>query len=247
MLVTLPRIGAVLVVFPLFGSSVVTGLTRGVIGLSLASFLYPHVADTLPAQALNAWMWAAVIAKETFIGLLIGFVTSLFFWVMQNVGHLVDFQTGAGSAAVFDPAAGHEGGPTAGFLSQLATGLFVAGGGLTLLLGVVYGSYRVWPIFSFFPDVRAAFESIMLREVDSLMIMTVKLATPIVLVLLIAELSLGLVNRFAPQLNVFMVAMPIKAILAVIMLVVSSSVLLEALHTFYASERVFLELLRGVF
>ena len=236
----------VLVVFPLFSGNMLNGLVRGVIGLSFASVLYPHVAAALPPQGLPMWAWGAILAKESFIGLLIGFVASLFFWAIQNVGSLIDFQTGASSATVFDPISGHEGGPSAGFLAQLAAVLFVAGGGLTILLGVIYSSYQVWPIFSYFPKIGVALELLMLREADSLMTMTVKLAAPVILVLLVAELGLGLVNRFVPQLNVFMLAMPIKAALAILILIVMLSFLNDALHEFFVGDRAIMQLLRSV-
>jgi type III secretion protein T len=247
MLMLLPRIFAVFVVFPMLSNAALQGWVRNGIVLGIGCVLYPHVAAAQPTAPLSALAWTALAAKEVFIGLVIGFVVSIFLWVVENVGQLIDFQTGSSNASVFDPLTGHESGPTARFLLQLVSALFLASGGFLTLLGLLFDSYKVWPVFSFYPELSVALQSFLLQQTDSLMVMTVKLAAPIVLILVVAELGLGLVNRFAPQLNVFMLAQPIKGALAIFMLAMFLTFLFDSLKNFLGPDRLIMQTLRGVF
>jgi type III secretion protein T len=245
-LVILPRITAIFIILPLLSGAAVGTLARGAITLSLACVLYPHVAPSVPAQPLSIAAWGLIGAKELAIGVLIGFLASTFFWVIQSVGHMVDFQTGVSSQALFDPLTHQESGPTAGFLLQLALVLFLVSGGLLAFIGLIYKSYAVWPVFSYYPHFDAALETLMLRQTDSLMSMIIKLAAPVIVVLLVLDVGLGLLNRFVPQFNVFMISMPLKAVLALLILAVSLGVLYEGLRNFFAADGALFELLRAV-
>jgi type III secretion protein T len=244
--VTLPRLTFVFMIFPMFSGTAVQGLVRNGFVLSIACLLYPLVAASMPKAPLPVEVWVVVLFKEAFIGLVIGFVVSTFIWVAENVGHLIDFQTGASNSTTFDPLTNSEAGPTSRFLVQLVTVLFLASGGFLTLLALIFDSYRVWPIFSFFPDVNAALASFFIREADSLMLQTVKLAAPVILVLVVVELGIGLVNRFAPQLNVFSLAMPIKGALAIFMLALFLTFLYDSLKQALAPDRAILRLLQLV-
>jgi type III secretion protein T len=245
-LVILPRIASVFVILPLLSGGAVSALARGAIVLSLALVVYPAVAPNFPDQSLSVSAWALLIAKEAFIGLLIGFLASTVFWVAQSAGHLIDFQTGVNAQGVFDPLTHQESGPSANLLLQLALVLFLVSGGLLALIGLIYKSYAMWPVFSYYPDIGAALETLMLRQSDDLMSMTIKLAAPVVVILLLVDAGLGLLNRAVPQLNVFLISMPVKAALAVLILALSLAVLYEGVRDFFAPHGGLFELLRSV-
>ena len=89
-----------------------------------------------------------------------------------------------------------------------------------LLLGALYKSYAAWPVFgefvSFAPDAPVQ----MLGTLDGMLRTTVVIAAPVIIVMFLATLGLGLVNRTAPQLNVFFLSMPVKSALGIAMLIV---------------------------
>jgi type III secretion protein T len=176
---------------------------------------------------------------------MLGLGFGIFIWAIQSVGDLIDFQTGAGNALFFDPVGGHEGGPTGGFLGWLAITLFVSAGGLLAMLGVVVDSYRLWPVASFFPDLGKVLEEFAIRQGDTLFLWIVKLAAPVILVLVLVELGMGLISRIAPQLNVFVFAQPLKSLLATLMLMLFLFFLYESLQDFMRPSNGVLEFLRS--
>ena len=218
-LVTSPRIVAAFGVIPFMGKQILHGMTRNSIVLSFAIPLFPMVLPGVPKDMPALPLLAAVILKEAIVGLMLGFVAGIIFWAAESVGYFIDNQRGATMANVFDPMTGTQTSPLGSLLLQLTAVLFFAGGGFLVLLSAIYESYRLWPIFSFFPRFDAGFSEFFLGQADLLMQLTVLLGGPIVIALFVSEMGLGLINRFAPQLNVFFLSMPIKSGIAIFLLI----------------------------
>lgn len=239
---TLPRLFAVFTVTPFLSPNVITGLSRNALTLMLALFMSPLAGDM---PSLSMAMWLAIAGKEALIGVMLGLGFGIFFWAIQSVGDLIDFQTGTGNAAFFDPVAGHDNGPTGEFLGWVVINLFVSAGGMLALVGAVVDSYRLWPVADFFPDLARVIEAFAIRQGDTLFTWIVKLAAPVILVLLLVELGAGLLQRVAPQLNVFQGTQSLKGLLATLMMLLFMFVLWDSLQQFLRPDNGVLEFLRS--
>jgi type III secretion protein T len=114
-------------------------------------------------------------------------------------------------ATIFDPMAGNQTSLMGSTLLQIMSALFFAVGGFLFLMSLIYKTYVVWPVFALSITMDASFAQFFLDMLDQVMQVMLCLAAPILIVLFLAEFGLGMVNRFAPQLNVFFLAMPIKS------------------------------------
>lgn len=244
-LMAMPRLLPVFFILPVFSGQAVIGMVRNSLVLLLAVFVSPALSPGDMAQT-GPFLLIGLVMKELLIGFLLAFVFSVFLWAIQSAGHLIDFQSGSANAVFFDPMSGQEGGPTASFLMYLAIALFMTGGGFQATLGLVFESYRIWPPESFLPNVGAAMEHFAMKEGDTLAALTIKLAAPVVLVLVVVELGLGLVNRIAPNLNVFTVAPPLKGALAMLMLVLFLPFIYESLRSSLSPDSGMLAFLRSL-
>ena len=216
--VSLPRLAAVFAILPFLNRQILSGLVRNSFLFSLMLILYPLVAPTLPPR-LDLVVVMLVIIKEVGVGIVIGFVVSMFFWTAESAGFLIDNQRGAGMAGVMDSMSGSQTSPLGSILLQVVAVLFFTSGGFLMLLSGLFESYRLWPVFAFFPSLDPDFPLFFLSQVDLLMQLTLLFAAPVVIAVFLAEFGLGLVNRFAPQLNVFFLAMPIKSGIASLLLI----------------------------
>lgn len=238
----MPRVAAVFMLVPFLSAPMIPGLARAGLTLMVALFMAPAAGDM---PALSTGLWVLIAAKEALIGTLLGLGFSIFIWAIQSVGELIDFQTGSGNAAFFDPLGGHQSGPTSQLLGWLAITLFVSAGGLAGLLGAMADSYRLWPVASFFPKPGLVLEQFVVRQGDTLFNWTVKLAAPVIFVLLLVELGMGLVSRMAPQLNVFVFAQPLKSLLATLMLLLFLGLVYDSLQEFMRPDNGVLAFLRA--
>lgn len=240
---TMPRIGAVFFMLPFLSSGVLPGLVRGALILILAIFMAPAGGPSPAGMGLVNWV--AIVAKESLIGLMLGLGFGVLIWAVQSMGDLVDMQVGTSNAQFFDPVGGHEGGRTGEFLGWLVMTLFISSGGLLALIGALVDSFRLWPVATFVPKLGDVLELYAVRQGDALFSWIVKLAAPVVFVLMLAEVGLGLLGRVAPQLNLFVFTQPVKSVLAVLMLLLLQSYVFDALQSFLAPDNGVLQFLRA--
>jgi type III secretion protein T len=212
----MPRMLAMMMVFPLLPTAMFPALLRNSVAISLVLITCPLSLSQIGATPPSPLSWLLLIGKEVLIGAAIGWVFALLVWSLESVGALIDIQTGSNNGAIFDPINNESGGPWAPFMRSVAIVLFLSYGGLMVMLGCLYRSYIEWPITSFYPPSLDHFESWSIDRLKALLASTASLATPVIGVLLVVEMGIGLVNRAVPQLNVFTFSMPIKGAVAVV-------------------------------
>jgi type III secretion protein T len=147
------------------------------------------------------------------------------FYVAEGLGFVIDVQRGSSMATIFDPMAGTQTSLMGSTLLQMMSAMFFSAGGFLFLLSTIYNTYTIWPVFVFSLMPGADFAQFFLDMLDQLMQVMFCLAAPILIVLFLAEFGLGMINRFAPQLNVFFLAMPIKSWLSMAFLLMYMSII----------------------
>jgi len=227
LLLAFPRLLAMFIVVPLLPQGVFPALPRTAAALALSLCVYPFVAAHMPEVRLSQIEWVALVLKEVLIGTLIGLAVGAVIWVFESVGTLIDIQAGLSNATLYDPFGGHEGGPLAAFLALLGAVLFVGCGGLYVMISLVFDSYRLWPPGAFTPVFGPAFLDAALAGLGDVTSLIVRAAAPIIVVLLLVELGVGFIGRVVPQLNTFFFVMPIKSLLAALMLALYVPYLLD--------------------
>ncbi len=211
---------AFLSVFPLLSSQIISGAARTVIILSLSLLIIVPLAPQVLSQGtLDPWMITLILAKEIFIGIIFGLVSGFLFFVVESTGSLIDTQRGTSIAEVLNPGSGNQVSPIGLYFFQYVSILFFITGGILILLESFYMSYQVWPVMTGFPQIDERMVQLILSFLQKLMAMMLVFAAPICIAMFLAQLALGLMNRFAQQLNVFSVSMPVMSGVAFFLLV----------------------------
>ena len=214
------RIGGAFSICPALADSMIPGVARRAAVFGFACLAIPFIKNEMPPGEPNLWMFSILAFKEAIIGFLLGFFASIPFWVAENIGNFIDNQRGATMGEVYSPLSGAQVSTTGIFFTQIVSTVFFVSGAVFLMLAALYKSYTIWPVFvegiSFAPDTPLQ----ILGTVDDMLKATVVISAPVIIVMFLATLGLGLVNRTAPQLNVFFLSMPVKSALGVAMLVV---------------------------
>ena len=220
------RIGGAFAICPALTESMIPGVARRAAVLGFSCLAIPYIKAGMPPGEPNVWMFAVLALKEAVIGLLIGIFAAIPFWVAENVGNFIDNQRGATMGEVYSPLNGSQVSTTGIFFTQIVSTVFFVSGAVLLMLGALYRSYSIWPVFpaggadasfiSFAPNAPVQ----LLGTLDGMLRTTVVISAPVIIVMFLATIGLGLVNRTAPQLNVFFLSMPVKSALGIAMLVV---------------------------
>lgn len=243
---TAVRVVAAMELLPALSSSMVTGLGRRAAALAFALVAVPTTLSAMPPVEDLTTLYLALIAlKETAIGLLIGFFAAVPFWIAENVGNVIDNQRGATMGEVYSPLSGAQVSTTGIFFTQIVSTIFFVGGAILIFLGAIYKSWEFFPLFSTSFSVASTAASTLLSTLDGVMRTTFIIAAPIIILMFLATIGLGFVNRTAPQLNVFFLSMPIKSALGIAMLIVYLQFIMDMLM--YTNDKPILDGLRRVF
>lgn len=223
MAVGMARMAAMIAVMPVFTRLGLTGLIRGGIALVLSLPLLPLVAPAVVSEAMTFGQIAAILLKEVIVGMLIGLMLGLPIWAAEAAGEILDLQRGASFPEFADPSNTTQNNILGTFMALIMVALFFLSGGLAVALRTVYDSYTLWPLTSFFPIFSHETGKILLSFLDDLIGIGLMLVAPIVISLLLADLSLAFVSRAVPQMNIFILSLPVKNFLMALLLVLYSA------------------------
>lgn len=212
-----PRLFALFTVAPFMGGGIVTGQLRVSVCFPLLFFIYPLLPDV---SALSAGMtnteavffFLAIMVKELFIGLCLGWLAGILFWIAQSAGFLMDNQRGASQSQMTDPLSRESTSPMGSFLFQVLVLLFFSSSAFMGFLTMCLTTYALWPIDQLLPwpsDIRLPLT--FARQVSFLALYMFLIAAPVTIACFLSDFCLGLMNRFAPQLNVFILSMGVKS------------------------------------
>jgi flagellar biosynthetic protein FliR len=225
----LARVGAAVWIAPFLGGRLVPVTVRVGVALILCLIMLPLLLPTAPSSVSPA-LGLAIVVKEALVGAALGFLVALVFWAAEAAGRLADTVRGANLAEALIPQTGARSSPLGDLFFQLTLVLFIVLGGHRVFITALGASYEILPVAGF-PAVQGlqGFALLCGRLTADLLLLALALAAPVVAALFLADLTLGLINRFAPQINVFFLAMPAKALLGIGMVVLSVGLLLGAM------------------
>lgn len=221
---TQPRILAMFIAVPLFGRQMLPGLLRLGVAAGLGALAAPPLMAPL-AQGPAGLDLVTLAAKEALLGFALGYLLALPFWAVEAVGFLIDNQRGASIGSTLNPLTGNDSSELGLLFSQGFMAFVFASGAFTLMLGLLYRSFVLWPVLQWQPVLPAAGVAGWLGQLDGLERAALLMAAPVVIAMFLSELGLALASRFAPQLQVFFLAMPIKSGLALLVLVLYTGTL----------------------
>jgi type III secretion protein T len=222
----IPRIATFLALTPfLGGNTLFAGQLKMAIIFALYFFIHPVILAQLPAGqsyfAMGYPLMALVAMKEVLIGFLIAYVSALVFWAAQGAGFVMDNQRGLSQSELTDPLSGDQTSPLGSFLFQALVYLFMVSGAFMAFLLLFFQTYVWWPPLDWLPNLAGAqLPLFVASQVNWLMHKMLVLAGVVLIASLLIDFSLGLVNRFASQLNVYVLAMPIKSGVAMLIVYV---------------------------
>lgn len=230
------RLSAIMGFAPFFGAQVI-----GPLRFTLIAVMYMPLHPMIHAQlvaiggtaALGIMDIVLLAAKEAAIGGIIGLLAGMAFWAATAAGTITDNQRGASQAQGSDILTGGETTPFGSVLFLSMVTLFYTTGGIMAFLAIVYEGYALWPVTEYLPALASANLGLIMGEnVNHLMEMALLLCAPFMLVALMTDVSLGIINRFTPQLNVYVLSMPIKSGLCAMLIVFYLSPYLQVARDF---------------
>ena len=206
-LLLLTRVSGIFVMSPFFGSLNIPITVRVGAAFAFSLLLFPVVdAHEIVYAPESMIAYAAVVITEFFIGWLIGFVAYISFASITMAGKIMDMQVGFAIVNVMDPTSGQQVPLIGSFLYNLALIVFVVTNGHHMIVTALAESFRVVPILAMNFDV--SLSSMIAQFTTGIFVVGMKIAMPVTFATLLTNVGLGILARTMPQLNIFVVGIP---------------------------------------
>lgn len=219
------RITIVLFLLPIFGSSMVYVRVKAGLALLISVVLFPVISPDLKLFPENLLSGVNLVLSECIIGMIIGLMVRMFFASVQLAGQLIGFQMGFAIINVLDPQTGVQASIIAQFGYWVAILIFLILNGHHLLLKALKESFDIINVGSIgFSE--GLFKTI-IDASSHMFLLAIKIGAPAIAALLFVSAAFGICAKFTPQMNILIVAFPIKIVVGLIFFGLSLEILLR--------------------
>jgi flagellar biosynthesis protein FliR len=229
-LLALARSAAWVFIVPPFGTRQLPTTVKVGFSAALALAAGPHLADL--AVPFEVWPLLSATFLQVAAGLALGFLGVILFSAVSMAGGLIDLFSGFSVAQLFDPATSSTNSLFGTFYSVLATTLLFAIDGHLLLVRGFLTSFDAAPLTSLSTG---ALAKILTQDAGLFFLGAVEIAAPLLAALFLTEAALGLLSRAAPQMNVFLLGLPVKILLTLALAGLAIPLLPDAVSSIVSS------------
>ena len=216
-LLVLTRSSGIFFISPFFGSLNVSYKVRAAVAVMFAILLFPVVVkQTVIHAPATVLMFAFTVVKELFIGWLIGLVAFITLSAVNLAGKIMDMQVGFAVVSMMDPTTQQQIGLIGNFLYNLTTIFFVITNGHYMIISALAESFSIIP-----PDSMVwsqTLPQIMIDLTAGIWLNGMKIAMPVTFAILLTNVGMGILARTMPQMNIFVVGIPMHLMIGTTML-----------------------------
>lgn len=214
----LARMLPIIALSPFFGARVLPHPVKVTFAISLFVVFLPQLLQVTTTPLTFNLRAVLLIIKELFIGFSMGFIISIPFTIVQNAGMMVDHQRGGASLMVNDPTIQNQSSPLGTLFNMVLIYVFFVIDAPFMFMDAIVTSYEVIPPDAFFNTnfflKGSGFWELQKTIMNKVMVISIQLATPALLAILMTDVFLGIANRLAPQVQITFLGMPLKSLLA---------------------------------
>ena len=222
------RVFALIMVAPLLSSGNIPGIAKAALGLFAAAAVLPWLEKSGYAIPEEGLVYAALIAGEVLIGLTMGFLLNVVYAAFQLAGQFFSLQMGFAASQVYDPLAQLQLPLIGQFLNLIAMFVLLSVSGLQKIFLVgVYRSFETVTAMTFVESRDFLFSKILV-SLGGLFSQALLIALPIMGTLFLVSVSMGLLAKAAPQMNLLMLGFPINIFVAFLILYVCLPFIMES-------------------
>jgi flagellar biosynthesis protein FliR len=214
------RAGAWLAIAPPFGGTMVPARIKAGFAAALALALGPRLAEQSVPLEVGPLIGAMLL--QVAAGAALGFLAYLLFAAFQTAGSVIDIFGAFSIAQAIDPVSGIQTSVFGRFYSLVASVLLFATGGHLLLVRGFLTSFEALPVDGFRSE-RIA--EVLTADLSTFFVAALQIAAPLVAALFLTDVALGLLSRAAPEMNVFLLGLPLKIFITISLVSVAIPVL----------------------
>lgn len=221
------RITAVLVVTKVFFPSGTPNILKGVLGMILSMSIIVGIDYSNVAEITSNYALVANMVTEVILGCILGYIVNLVFEVVKMAGAFMDMQIGLSMMNMMDPTTKTNVTILGNISYMISMIIFFIIDGHHILIKCLIQSFNIIPI-GMEVDFSQSFR-VILETFVNYFVIGVKIAIPVVLIIIITDVCMGLVSRTVPALNVMILGMPVKMVVGLVTFVAILPILIKTI------------------
>ncbi len=211
------RISSFILIAPFWSNTSISAKIK--IGLSclISLIIMPFISPVSPLpETMSAFIF--LVIKQIFLGLFLGFISKLFIEGIRTASAILDIQIGFAFGKVLDPAFGAQSSVVELFYSLTTIIILLCTRGHLLILKAIMQTFSLLPLDGNI-SISGSFAENIIVMTGQIFIITLEMAGPIIGVLFLIEICMAIMAKMIPQMNVFMVELPLKMAAGIICIV----------------------------
>jgi len=214
-LLVLVRVSIMVFLLPIISSDEVPMRLKAGLSFFLSVIIFPAIPQAAMEIPGNLPSYFMLALKEIYIGAVMGFAGTFIFAGLRLAGSWIDQEAGFSMLQLFNPMVQEEDTPVAHFLFIIFMLLLLTTGGYVFYLRAIAESFRIIPL-GWGQLISADAARVFVQLSSEAFVLGLKVAAPVVTVLFVSSVALALIARIMPQMNVWLVGMPMKLALGML-------------------------------
>ncbi|MCL2283593.1 MAG: flagellar biosynthetic protein FliR [Fibromonadales bacterium] len=243
-ILALVRIAMIIFLLPVFSINTVPATVKAAISMLLAFLVFPQMPLISFTIANSPVFFFMIVLEQVFIGMVIGFTASFLIHFITMGGELIARDIGL-MQGTMNPFIEFQSNVFSTLLTMIMVIIFLASGGHYFFIRVLFESFQYIPMGNFVWDTRSFATVLMLLSASSFVV-AFQFAAPVIGAIFLCTVSLGLMNRVMPQMQVWLLGIPLKVFVGTLVIVYSLPLMVQLFNAnFEQLQRALYAILRA--
>lgn len=207
-MLVLSRVAGIFAALPVFGGRRLPIRIRVVTVFMITLVCFPTLSVSIPTVPSDAFSLALLALSELMVGLTLAFITQIIFAAVEFSGQIIGMQMGLTISSIIDPSQGTQTQIMSVIQTLFATLIFLALNIHHLFIRAIIDSFKVIPLGGW--HLNGELINFLVQRTADIFVIGIRLAAPVMVALLLTTVALGIMARAFPQMNVFMISMPLN-------------------------------------
>ncbi|MBC7963461.1 MAG: flagellar biosynthetic protein FliR [Steroidobacteraceae bacterium] len=227
-MLVLSRVAGIFAALPVFGGRRLPIRIKLVTVLMITLVCFPTLSVSMPQVPSDAFSLALLALSELMIGLTLAFITQIIFAAVEFSGQIIGMQMGLTISSIIDPSQGIQIQIMSVIQTLFATLMFLSLNIHHLFIRAIIDSFKVIPLGGW--HLNGELINFLVQCTADIFIIGIRLAAPVMVALLLTTVALGIMARAFPQMNIFMISMPLNIGLGLIILGMTLTIFFHVLE-----------------
>jgi flagellar biosynthetic protein FliR len=232
-MLVLSRVAGIFAALPVFGGRRMPLRIKVVTVVMITLVCFPTLSVALPQMPSDAFTLALLVFSEVMVGLTLAFITQIIFAAVEFSGQIIGMQMGLTISSIIDPSQGTQTQIMSVVQTLFATLMFLSLNIHHIFIRAIMDSFKVIPLGGW--HLSGELVNFLVMRTADIFIIGIRLAAPVMVALLLTTVALGIMARAFPQMNIFMISLPLNVGLGLVVLGMTLTIFFHVLEVSFGN------------